>query len=289
MNTKSNLSSSPRSSRRVLAWWDVNVDIGTFHKRKLTSRPLKELERALGHRLHVEGGLRYERMPSNVWKFEAYSYLDTSDPALAAWSMLTQLSQFSQRLDMSGFNKSASAQSDNTDDATICAFYWSPPDQSGMPRYVSSGVLLKLIDASIMYGFDRGVESRRLHARPVVQTPAAQTELADYLVEFTAHIICGNKQDLMNFHLPRFQAARWPLGLDHVEVDAHTHAGKPNIIRFRDRLLKLHEHEAVARCLAFAQGFRINLDRHEGFHLAGKRCPGPDYTDGIVSFAMTRI
>lgn len=60
------------SKQRVLAWWDIHVDLGVFHKRKLTARPLKAFERALGHRLHVESRWRYERMPPSVWKFEAY-------------------------------------------------------------------------------------------------------------------------------------------------------------------------------------------------------------------------
>lgn len=276
-------------SRRVLAWWDVDVAIGEFRKRKLTSRPLKELERALGHRVHVESRWRHEKLPPNVWKFEAYHYLDTADPALAAYVTLKQVAQFSDWFGMSwqGFNPTADSTSNDPDHATICAFYWNPPNQRGMPRYISSGVLLMLVDATYK-SFDRQDRFNRL-ARPVVKASAFQPDMADYLIEFTAHIICGNKKDLIDFHLPRFMASNWPQGVDDIEVDARTHGGKPNIIRVRQALRRTREHEAVARCLTFARGLRIKLQESSGFRLSGERYPGREYSDGIASFVMTRI
>jgi hypothetical protein len=293
MNTGSSIRNELVPTQRVLAWWDVDVDIGAFHKRKLTSRPLKELERALGHQVHVEGRLRYQNMPPNVWKFEAFHYLDTAEPALAAYSMLTQLSQLSGWFGMSwqGFNTRATTASGEPDDATICAFYWNPPYQYGLPRYISSGVLLELVDVAVdapRVSYDRRDRFCRL-ARPVIQVHSAPDHRADYLIEFTAHIICRNKQDLMSFHLPRFQASNWPEGVDDVQVDARTHAGKPNIIRIRQTLHQVREHEAIARCLGFAQSFRIKLDLDSGLRLVGERNPGQDYRDGIASFVMTRI
>jgi hypothetical protein len=274
MMTKNDTRTNRSRSRRVLAWWDVDIDIGTFHKRKLTSRPLKELEDALGHRLHVESRLRYARMPPNVWKFEAYHYLDTPDPALAAHSMLMQLSRFTEWLGMSwqGYNIAATT-SDDPDDATICALYWNRPDQRGMPRYVSSGVLLMLVDADTFDHRDRRDHFRRL-ARPVVKLPSAPEQCADYVIEFAIHIICRNKQDLVSFHWPRFQASKWPEGIDHIDVDARTHAGNPNIIRVRQTLRQVYEHIAISRCLAFAHSFRIKLDRGAGLRLEGERYPG---------------
>ena len=83
------------SSLRVLAWWDIDVHIGTLKKRRMTARPLKELERLLAHRLHVESWCRYDALPVNVWNFEAYNYLETAEPAFAAYAMLKQLSPLS--------------------------------------------------------------------------------------------------------------------------------------------------------------------------------------------------
>ena len=157
---------------RVLAWWDVNVQIGPFHKRKMTSRPLKDLERALGYRLHVEAWERFSLMPEGAWKFHAYHYIDTADPALAAYTMLKQLSPMSRWFGMSGhgFNATAATLSGDVFDDTICAFYWNPPDQLGRPRYVSSGVMLMLVDPG-EGAFDRdyGQARRPRSARPVVQ------------------------------------------------------------------------------------------------------------------------
>lgn len=276
-------------SRRVLAWWDMDVDIGDFHRRKLTSRPLKELERALGHRVHVESRWRHEKLPPNVWKFEARHYLDTGDPALAAYLTLKQLIQFSDWFGMSlhGFNAAAASTSGDPDDATICAFYWGPPDQRGMPRYISSGVLLMLVDLTSK-SFDKQDRFNRL-ARPVVKASASPPEIADYIIEFTARIMCGNKKDLMDFHLPRFLASNWPQGVDDVEVDARSHAGKPNIIRFRQTLNRTREHEAVAHCLVFARSLRIKLEQSPEFRFSGEHYPWREYRDGIASFVMTRI
>jgi hypothetical protein len=293
MKTENSNKNDLAPRQRVLAWWDVDVDIGEFHKRKLTSRPLKELERALGYRVHVESRLRYKQMPPSVWKFEAYHYLETAEPVVAACFMLTQLSQLSGWFGMSwhGFNKQATTASDDPDDATICAFYWNPPDQYGMPRYVSSGVLLKLVDVGVdvpSVNYDHRDRFCRL-ARPVVQLPIGSARRADYLIEFTAHIICGNKQDLMDLHLPRFQAANWPKGVNGIEIDMRTHAGIPNIIRVRETLNQVGEPEAIARCLEFARNFRIKLDVDRGLRLVGERYPGRDYRDGVASFVMTRI
>lgn len=293
MKTGNSIRNDLESTQRVLAWWDVDVDIGSFHQRKLTSRPLKELERALGHRVHVESRLRYQQMPPNVWKFEAFHYLETAEPALAACSMLTQLSQLSGWLGMSwqGLNQRATTKSGDHDDATICAFYWNPPDQYEMPRYVSSGVLLKLVNVGVdipFVNYDRRDRFCQL-ARPVVQLPIERVRRADYQIDFIAHIVCGNKHDLMRLHLPRFQAENWPEGVNDVDIDMRIHAGKPNIIRVRETLKQVPEHEAIARCLGFAQSFRIKLDLDDGLRLIGERYAGRDYGDGIASFVMTRI
>jgi hypothetical protein len=275
MKTRNSIRNDLAPTQRVLAWWDVDVDIGVFHKRKLTSRPLKELERALGHRVHVESRLRYEQMPPSVWKFEAFHYLETAEPVLAACYMLSQLTQLSGWLGMSwhGFNKQATTASDDPDDATICAFYRNPRDQYGMPRYVSSGVLLKLVDVGVdvhLKSNDRRDRFCRLE-RPIARLPSAPEPRADYLIEFIAHIICGNKQDLTGLHLPHLQAANWPEGVDDIDIDMLTHAGKPNIIRVRETLHQVPEHEAIARCLGFAQSFRIKLDLDSVLRFVGER------------------
>lgn len=277
------------STQRVLAWWDLDVHIGAFHKRKLTARPLKDLEHVLGHRLHVESWMRCNRMPEGVWKFEAFNYLDTADPALAAYAILRQLGPLSDCFGMSwqGYNTAATALTDDPDEDTICAFYWNPPDQIGMPRYQSGGVMLRLADMTSK-PFD---ESDRYHrsSRPVVGVPSPTDQRADFMIEFTAVIICGNKHDLMSYHWPRLRDSQWPGGVSGFEVDALTHAGKPNIIRVRQLLRDAHEHEAVAHCLAYAPSFFVKLATEPDFHFSGERRPNSDYRDGIVAFDMKRI
>lgn len=277
------------SSRRVLAWWDLDVHIGEFHKRKFTARPLRDLERLLGHRLHVEDWMRYNVMPDGVWKFEAFNYIDTTDPALAAYATLKKLGTLSDWFGMScqGYNTAATALTDDPDEATICAFYWSPPDQFGLQRYQSSGVLLRFDDLN-SEPFDARDRYNRA-ARPIVGVPTLPNMRSDFMVEFSVHIVCGNKQDLLSFHWPRFQEAKWPDGVSDFEVDAKTHSGRPNVIRVRQVLRGVREHEAVAHCLSYAPSFRIKLDTGPDFHFVGQRQLSRDYSDGIVAFDMKRF
>ena len=261
------------SKQRVLAWWDIDLHIGAFHKRKVTARPLKDHERVLGHRLHVEDWVRYDTIPEGVRKFEAFNYLDTPDPALAAYATLKQLSPLSDWFGMSwqGYNMAATAFTDDPDEATICAFYWNPPDQFGMPQFQSSGVLLRLDDLNSK-PFDARDRYNRA-ARPIVGVPPLASMRADFTVEFTVHIICGDKQELTNYHWPRLQESKWPDGVLGFEIDARTYLGKPNIIRVRKVLRSIREHDAVAYCLSFAPSFRIRLDTGPDFHLVGQRQP----------------
>lgn len=276
------------ASQRVLAWWDLDIQIGAFKKRKVTARPLREIERLLGHRLHVEGWDRYNVSPKGVWKLEAYNYLETPDPAWAAYVMLKRLNSISDWLQTSwiGFNWNATAVADDLDEATICAFYWKAPEISELQRYRSGGVLLRLVDPKEKAFDTRDRHSRK--ARPVVAVPPAPQNVGRYNVEFTVHIMCGKKQDVLSFHWPRFVEAMFPDGIQDFEIDFRTHLGRPNIIRVKLTLDDFYEHEAVAYCLAYASFFSIKLETEPAFRFRGERLPSQDYVDGFVAFEMTR-
>jgi hypothetical protein len=276
------------SSERVIAWWDLDVNIGAFNKRKVTARPLKDLERVLGHRLHVEGWMRYDYMPEGIWKLEAFNYFDTADPALAAYATLKQVSALSDWFGTSwqGYNSAATALADDPDGKTICAFYWNIPDQFGMRRYPASGVLLRLDDLT-RKPFDQRERFCR-SVRPVVGIPSVPQSCSDYSVEFTVHITCDNVDDLLSRHWPRLRESRWPNGISDFEVDSQVHLGKPNIIRVRQVVRGVREPEAVAYCLSFAQSFRIKLNGGSDFHFVGERQPGREHPDGIVAFDMKK-
>jgi hypothetical protein len=271
-----------RTPQRIVAWWDVDVELGAFHKRKMTMRPLKALERMLGHRLHVEGW-QHHHMTKGVYKFHAYHVLDTTDPDLAASFMLNGLSRVAQSVGNSWHaHNRAAALSDDLDESTIGAFYWQSAQQIGLPRFLSSGVLLYLVGA---HSDDR---RRAASLRPVVHIPRPAGALADYALDITIHIVCGNKQRLLELHLPDFLHARWPQGIEIVEIDARTHAGQPNIIRVRQEMRGVPEHKAIGCALALSPGFAIQLGRRHPFSFVGQRQPHAPYSDGIVSFELTR-
>jgi len=262
------------------------VHIGAFHWRKVTARPLKELERTLGHRLHVEGRSPHHCLPG-AWNFQAYNYLHTDDAALAVKITLEQLSRFATiSVGLSGYNDSANDVGD-LDDATIGAFYWGPPDQIGLPRYGSGGVLLLLAGHDRKYGGSLKDEFRR-RARPIVPVAAPSGQRAGYVADFTVRIVCGNKQDVVAYHWPRFAAAHFPEGVYDVEIDNRTHAGKPNIIHVRQTLRGLQEHEAMAHCLTHAPNLKLSPARAEPFHFAGALPEHATYRDGFSSFVLTR-
>jgi hypothetical protein len=269
--------------QRIVAWWDVDVELGSFHKRKMTMRPLKALERVLGHRLRVEGW-EHHHMTKGVYKFHAYNNLDTTDPDLALSFVLRQLAKVTQSVGNSGYRVNrAAALTDDFDDAVIGAFYWAPPEQIDLPNFKSSGVLLSLAGRRRLHG--RAGKS----TRPIVKIPQATGGRADNLIDITIHIFCSDKQALIEHQLPDFLYSHWPDGIELVEMDAHTHAGQPNIIRVRQAIPNALEHEAVGACLAISPGFNFQLGQNEPFSFSGHCHPSAHYSDGIVAVELTRV
>lgn len=159
------------SEVRVCAWWDIDIHIGQFNKRKVTARPLKELEQRLGHRLHVEGWERYRQMPPGVWKLHAYHYIDTADPTLAAITTLKSLMNVATDFSLGGYGYRPNAiHSGDLDDDTIAAFYWGKTATSNM---ISAGVLLHLVP----HGARSWDKVRSQRTRTTIGTPCSTAAL----------------------------------------------------------------------------------------------------------------
>jgi hypothetical protein len=148
--------------------------------------------------------------------------------------------------------------------------------------------MLMLADTAARFDGEEQTERLRRQARLIVPLPDAPQQRADYTIVITVRIMCGNKQDLMSFHWPKFLASQWPEGIDHVDVDAKTHAGKPNLIHVRKILRNVREHEAVAYCLSLSRSLMYKLDRSDEFRFIGERLPSLPYSDGISGFVMSQ-
>jgi hypothetical protein len=278
-----------QSPYRVLAWWDVDMHIGSYKKRKLTARPLRNLERTLGHRLHVEGRSVHHRLPE-IWKLEAYNYIDVADPALAAHFVLNQISGIAEWFSGFGYRRVTSTH-DKLDDDTICTFYWGDEGGPQTYRHVrSGGVLLFLVerfpvrgDQQSRYDFDR-----LTRPRPVVKVSQAGVSRSNFLVAMTIHFTCNNRQKLIQHHWPKLAEKYGLVPDDHVEFGPQPRDGEPNAITILKSLSGLLEHEAVAYCLARTERCRFKPGGSDGEVFHAERFPGHPPFDGMHSISLTR-
>jgi hypothetical protein len=283
---------SEQSPYRVLAWWDIDMVIGQYRKRKLTARPLRNLERAIGHRLHVSAYPFRFPLPEGMWKFEGFNYVDVADSAFVAHFTLRQISGLSEWFCTLGYRevKSTSAD-DDFDKNTICTFYWSDRDRPQTYRHiVSGGVLLAMCDrrtAATKSRSSHHVRNER-SARPVVRPKVEIGPRSTFLVRMTIHFTAKNRQKLIQLHLPQLIKKYAFRPEDHVDLGPHPTEGEPNRIAVVATLPDIFEHEAVAYCLARTERCRFKLGGPNGEVFVAERIPGHPPFDGVFSISLTR-
>lgn len=278
------------TSYRVLAWWDVDMYIGSYKERKLTARPLRDLERVLGHRVHVEGRSRYRQMSDGVWKFEAFNYVDVADAALVTFYTLRQISALSEwiMLGPGGF-KTVKSTSDDCD-ADICALYLANHDRCEEYRYIQSGgVLLSLVET----GNEKNNKLYRrfeqyLRKRPVVQLRQEPRSPENFHVALVIQFLCNNRQKLKQDHWPNLIKKYGFSEDDGVDFGPQPKDGEPNQITVTKTLIGLPEHEAVAYCLARTERCRFKLGGSGNQVFQAERFSGHGIFDGMFSISLTR-
>ena len=211
----------------ITAWWSLHVHVGTHHNnRPLRARPLRDLERVLGHRLHVDGYILDGRawVEPGLYRFDAHSYIEAETIDAAVVGMLNQLRTVTTRVLQPAvypLRRNLVCTSADLDEATIGAFYWQPPDQIGLTQFVSSGVLLHLPK--------RPIDPKRA----IVRLPPRIQDRADYEIIYDITIFCSTHAKLMNYHWPKFRDRYFPDGCDLVEVALRTGTGMPNNLKVR--------------------------------------------------------
>lgn len=283
---------SEQSPYRVLAWWDIDMVIGQYRKRKLTARPLRNLERAIGHRLHVSAYPFRFPLPEGMWKFEGFNYIDVADSAFVAHFTCRQISGLSEWFYTHGYREVTSTSAgDDFDKDTICTFYWSDRDRPQTYRHiVSGGVLLALCDRPIGHRQPRSTHHVRnaRDARPIVRPTIETGPRSTFVVTMTINFTCKDRQKLVRDHWPKL-VQKYGLGSD-VEVDfgPQPKDGARNTITVRTTLTDVFEHQAVAYCLARAERCRFRLGASGEDVFIAERFPGHDDYDGMYSISLTR-
>jgi hypothetical protein len=282
--------STDQSPYRVLAWWDVDMHIGSYKKRKLTARPLRNLERVLRHRVHVEGRWVHSRLPDGGWKLEAFNYIDVADPAFAAYFVLNQISGVSEWFSGFGYRPVISP-SDNFDDDTICTYYWHDHDGPETYRHIQSGgVLLALVEKSptlsdrhSRYDFEN-VRRTRPIVRPIREVPLRSS----FRATMTIHFTCNNRQKLIQYHWSRLMEKYGLERDDRVEFGPQPKSGEPNEITVCKALVGVSKQEALAYCLARTERCRFKLGGPEEDFFQAERFPDQPPFDGMFSISLTR-
>lgn len=289
---RSNSIDIAESPYRVLAWWDVDMVIGPYKKRKLTARPLRNLERALGHRLHSSAYPYRFPLPEGMWKFEAFNYFDVADSAFVAHLTLRQISGLSEWFQTRGYREVTSTSADDDfDKDTICTFYWSDRDQPQKYRHiVSGGVLLAMCDRPTGRRQARSSHHFRNErsVRPVVRPRLETGPRSTFLVTMTIHFTSKNRQKLIELHWPKLMEKYGFRSEDHVDLGPHPTDGEPNRITVVATLPDMFEHEAVVYCLARTERCRFKLGGSGGEVFVAERFPGHEGYDGMFSISLTR-
>lgn len=267
---------------RISAWWSLSVEIGPHsNSRKLRSRPLRDLERVLGHRMRVNGlPMLNDRAQRNwVYDFDAWNYLEAPTIEAGVVATLNQLRRLTTEVTYSPWRLNRNPPSSHDpDESSIAALYWSPPKQIGLPRYLSSGVWLLLTGPDPLDPL-----------RPVVRLDATQAPIADYEGSFEAAIICSNKRKLLDYHLPLFVERHFPDGVEIVDIEMNS-GGRPNRLTLRKHYRALTEEEAICACLTLDTGFNLDFEEasRRSLVLMGTRTASRP-TESLVSFSLRRI
>ena len=277
------------SPYRVLAWWDVDMHIGAYKKRKLTARPLRNLERILGHRVHAAVHRDRFRLPDGVWKFDGFNYIEVADSAFAAHFVLKQVSGLSKWFSGFGY-RPVTTPSDDFDNDTICTFYWNDHDGPQTYRDIQSGrVLLALVEKEPKRtGRDFRKVFDNIRARPIVRPDQNRGSRADFLATMTIQFMCKNRQKLVQDHWPKL-VEKYGLGPDvTVDFGPQPKDGEPNEITILKRLSDFFEHDAVAYALARTERCRFRLGGPGDDIFQGQRFFDDPQSDGMSSISLKR-
>jgi hypothetical protein len=264
---------------RVVAWWSVYVQLGSYSKRRLRARPLRALEAALGHRLHVTG-IRPDNNCKGLYLFDAFSSIAADSVDHAVVAIIQQMQSLARPLEYLHYPLNRTPdKSEDPDDRVIAAFYWESLEHLAQGQYGSSGVQLYLPT----WSEDRWLRPMNIRT---VGLPDASRVRSDYVIDFDVNISGTDKADLIDSHWPKFRSRWFTDDVELIEVVERPSIGWPNKLTVRRVLHDVPEDEAVCICLATDTGFNITLEHGNKFKLIGRRRTNDG--NAIAAFTLTR-
>lgn len=265
----------------ITAWWDVYRQFAPGHnpcKRRV--RPLRVLERALGHRVQISGFTRFERRPPDEYQYTAYSWLDAETIDDAVTFILRQLSRFECPIQdgPSRLNRNAFAGDEELDD-TIGTFYWNTHKQPPLVDIDSGGVLLMASSHA-----DRRHDPRALPTH-TVRVPRVASPRANFAIVAELKMM-GDPQDVREFHWPRYRDAYGMHGFDIVAFKGRSGPGNHNHLTVGCPVWDASEATAICTALACVRGVEITLDFGGDVPLSA--VPSQRDAEGLVSLRILR-
>lgn len=265
----------------ITAWWDVYRQFTPGHNpRRRRTRPLRGLERALGHRVHVDGHTRYETRPPDEYQYTAYNWLDAETIDDAVIFVLRQLNRFECPIQDGPIRLNRQAFAGREEhEYTIGAFYWHTQKKQPLVDIGSGGVLLHVTP---------NWEGRH-HACAMpahtIRVPRLSHELADFAI-IAEIAMMGDPKDVREFHWPRYRDANNMHDFDIADFKGRPGPGNLNYLTVGRPLFYVSEATAVCTALACTYGIDLKLDFGSAVPLSA--VPSRQDPEGLRSLRVLR-
>jgi hypothetical protein len=232
----------------IQAWWDVYRQFAPgHHPRRRRVRPLRGLERVLGHRVRTTDFVRYDATPPDQYQYTAYSWLDAETIDDAAMFILSQLARFQCPIHHGPyrFNRQAVLSNEELEN-TIGAFYWNTHKQPPLADFDSGGVLLSVASNQVI---------RPLYT---VRVPRAAALRANFTL-VAEIVMMGDAQDVREFHWPRYRDDNTMQGFEIVAFKGRSGPGNASYLTVERAAMDATETTAICNALACTSGVDLKL------------------------------
>jgi hypothetical protein len=284
----------------VSCWWSFYVK--AWSRRRLMTGPIREMEALLGHRLQVTRVERQEKLPG-VYLVEAWSILEVESLEQSAVAVLRQLQKVSSPV----FQSSQLDADPTSNGEQVISYYWGPPEQIGLPKFTSSGVLLSYnnwrgrpedlapSDENNIDALSRRARDAHLYhdkrTMPIMQPVDGRSGTEDFLILLDVWIRASTKPKLVALHWPAFKE-RLPEGVELLEITTRSYDKGPFKLKLQRVLHQVTDDQAIACCLMMAGALRLEFeydDLGKLKRLSASKVPGGSDHTGIVAYSLVPI
>jgi recombination protein RecA len=253
----------------ITAWWDVNRQFAPgYNPRRRRVRPLRELERFLGHRVSISGFDRYECLPPNQYQYTAQSWLDAASIDDAVMFTLKQLSRLDLPIYFALTRLNRAAFDDpEWEGSVIGSFYWDTELRPPLETIGSAGVLLHVTRMPRKKRRPGEVTPHR-----IISVPPSKGDRATYIITLEIGLL-RKPEDVRALHWPRYRDTYGLHEFELIQTKGRPASGQPSHLVLTRTLENATEAEAICTALASATQFslrdrlrcRLQIHRHANF------------------------